>query len=77
VSVIVIYILAESTNQHCSKSDEFYLELQEPLDRAPGKNLIFLLGHFNDQGDKNMDRWYPSLGKFGVGKEFNNGYRML
>ena len=39
--------------------------------------MVFLLGDFNAQVDRNRDRWYPSLGKFGVGKENSNGYRFL
>jgi hypothetical protein len=29
------------------------------------------------QVSRNRNRWYPSLGKFGVGKENSNGYRLL
>ena len=39
--------------------------------------MVFLLGDFNAQVGRNRDRWYPSLGKFGVGKENSNGYRLL
>ena len=38
--------------------------------------MVFLLD-FNAQVGRNRDRWYPSLGKFGVGKENSNGYRLL
>ena len=37
--------------------------------------MVFLLGDFNAQVGRNRDRWYPSLGKFGVGKENSNGSR--
>ena len=30
--------------------------------------MVFLLGDFNAHVGRNRDRWYPSLGKFGVGK---------
>ena len=39
--------------------------------------MVFLLGDFNAQVGRNMDRWYPTLGKFRVGNENINGYRVL
>ena len=38
---------------------------------------MFILGDFNAQVGRNRDRWYSSLGKFGIGKENSNGYRLL
>ena len=38
--------------------------------------MVFLLRDFNVQVGRNRDKWYPSLGKFGVGKENSNGYRL-
>ena len=55
----------------------FTCRLKEQIDRVPGRNMLFLLGDFNAQVGRNRDRWYPSLGKFGVGKENSNGYRLL
>ena len=77
VSVIVVYAPVEPTDRDTSDSDEFYLQLQEEIDRVLGTNMMFLLGDFNAQVGRNSDRWYPSLGKFGVGKENSNGYRLL
>ena len=39
--------------------------------------MTFLIGYLNTQVGRNRDRWYPSLGKFGVGKGNSNGYRLL
>ena len=39
--------------------------------------MVFLLGDFNTQVGRNKDRWYPSLGKFGRGKENSNVYGVL
>ena len=39
--------------------------------------MVFLLGDFNAQVGRNRDIWYSSLGKFGVGKENSNNYRLL
>ena len=47
------------------------------MDRLPGRNMVFLLGDFDAQSDRNRDRWYPILGKCGVGKENSNGCRLL
>ena len=77
VSVIAVYAPVEPTDGDTSDSDEFYLQLQEQIDRVPGRNMVFLLGDFHAQVGRNRDRWYPSLGKFGVGKENSNGYRLL
>ena len=73
VSVIVVYAPVEPTDGYTSDSDEFYLQLQEQIDRVPGRNMVFLLENFNAQVRRNRDRWYPSLGKSGVGKENSNG----
>ena len=40
VSVIVIYAPVEPTNRDTSNSEEFYLQLQEQIDRVPGRNMI-------------------------------------
>ena len=77
VSVIVVYAPVEPTDGETSDSDEFYLQLQEQIDRVPGRNMVFLLRDFNAQVGRNRDRWYPSLGKFGAGEETSNGYRLL
>ena len=39
--------------------------------------MVFLQGEFNAHVSRNRDRWYPSLGKFSVGKENSNDYRFL
>ena len=64
VSVIVVYAPVEPTDGDTS---DFYLQLQEQIDRVPGRNMVFLLRDFNAQVGRNRDRWYPSLGNFGVG----------
>ena len=43
VSVIVVYAPVEPTDGDTSDSDEFYLQLQEQIDRVPGRNMVFLL----------------------------------
>ena len=43
VSVMVVYAPVERTNGDNSDSDEFYLQLQEQIDRFPGRNMVFLL----------------------------------
>ena len=49
LSVIIVYAPVKSTNGHNSDSDEFCLQLQEQIDRVPGRNIAFLLGDFNAQ----------------------------
>ncbi|XP_065565921.1 craniofacial development protein 2-like [Artemia franciscana] len=77
VSVIVVYAPVEPSDGDTSDSDEFYLQLQEQIDGVPGINIVFLLGDFDAQVGRNRDRWYPGLGKFGLGEEKSNGYRLL
>ena len=43
VSVIVVYAPVEPTDGDTSDSDEFYLQLQDQIDRIPGRNTVFLL----------------------------------
>ena len=38
--------------------------------------MVFLLGDFKAQVGRNRDRRYPSLGKFGAGKQNSNGKRL-
>ena len=75
VSFIVVHAPVEPTDRDTSDSSEFYLQLQEQIDRVPDRNMVFLLGDFNAQVGRNRDRWYPNLGRFGVGKENSNSYR--
>ena len=77
VSVIVVYAPVNQLTEILVTQMNFTYMLQEQIDRAPSRNLVFLLGDFNAQVGRNRDRWYPSLGKFGVGKENSNGYRLL
>ena len=73
LSVIVVYAPVEPTDGNTNDSDEFYLQLQEQIERVPGRNIVLLLGDFDAQAGRNRDRWYLSLGKFGVGKGNSNG----
>ena len=68
VPVIVVHASDEPTDKGTSNSGCFYLQLKEQIDRVPGRNMLFLLGDFNTQVGRNRDRWYHSLGNFGVGK---------
>ena len=77
LSVIVVYAPVEPTDGDTSDSDEFYLQLREQTDRVPGRNMVFLLRDFKAQIGRNRDRWYPSLGKFGIEKGNSDGYRLL
>ena len=42
VSDIVVYAHVKPTDGDSSDSDEFYLQLQEQIDRIPGRNMIHL-----------------------------------
>ena len=55
VSVIVVYAPVEPSDGDISELDEFYLLLQEQIDRVPGRNMVFVLGDFNTQGGRNRD----------------------
>ena len=46
VSVIVVYAPIEPTDGDTSDSDEFYLQLQEQIDRVPGRNIVFFARRF-------------------------------
>ncbi|XP_065557833.1 craniofacial development protein 2-like [Artemia franciscana] len=76
LSVIVVYAPVELTDGVTSDS-EFYLQLQEQIDRVPGRYTVFLLEAFNAQVHRNRDICYPTLDKFGVNKENCNVYRFL
>ena len=41
------------------------------------ENMALLVGSFNALVGTNNYRWYPILGKVGVGKENSNGYSLL
>ena len=63
VSVIVVYPLLNQLTDILETS-EFYIRILKQIDRVWGRNIVFLLGDFKA---RNTDRWYPSLGKFGLG----------
>ena len=46
VLVIVLYASVELTDGDTSDSDEFYLQIQEQIDRVSGRNIVFLQGDF-------------------------------
>ena len=39
--------------------------------------MVLSQGDFNAQAGRDRNKWYLSLGNFDVGKETNNGYRLL
>ena len=72
VSVRVVCAPAKTTDGDSRDSDEFYLQLQEQIDRVPGRNMAFLLGNFNAQAGTTWNRWYANIDEFNVGKENSN-----
>ena len=44
VSVVEVYTPVEPTDRDTSGSYEFYLQLQEQIDRVPDRNMVFVLG---------------------------------
>ena len=57
VSVIVVYAPVEPTDEDICDTDEFYLILQEQIDRVQGRNMVFFIGDFTAQigGNREME----------------------
>ena len=53
---LIAYAPLGPTDGSTSGSDEFYLQLQEEIDRVPGRNMVFLLGDFKAHVGTNRDR---------------------
>ena len=50
VLVIVVYSLVEPTGEDINDSDEFYLQLQEQLDRVLGRSMEILMPRLAEIG---------------------------
>ena len=46
VSIIVVYAPVEPTDGNTSDSDEFYLQVQEQIDRVPGRYMVVEIRRF-------------------------------
>jgi exonuclease III len=57
--------------------DQFYLSLDEVLNRVDRKDKIVLLGDFNARVGKDHEIWSGAVGRHGVGKMNANGLRLL
>ena len=73
---MVVYAPVKLTDRDSSESDKFYWQLQESIERVQGRNIVFhweiLTHNLVEIGIEGI----LSLGKFGMGKENSNGYRL-
>ena len=53
ISVIVVYARVEPIDRESRDTDEFNLQFKEQIDWVPDRNVMFILGDFNAQFDRN------------------------
>ena len=74
-NIICIYAPTLSASQETK--DIFYEQLDEKLKTIPTTEEIYLLGDFNARVGAEQDSWPRCIGHFGIGKQNENGQRLL
>ena len=73
-NITVIQVYAPTTDAKEAEVDQFYEDLEELLELAPKKDVLFIIGDWNVQvGSQEI----PGVtGKFGLGKQNEAGQRL-
>ena len=74
-NITVIQVYAPTTNAKEAKVERFYEDLQDLLELAPKKHILFITG---DQNEKVGSQEIPGVtGKFGLGVQNEAGQRLI
>ena len=74
-NVTVIQVYAPTSNAEEAKTEQFYEDLQDLLEPTPKKDVLFIIGDWNEKvGSQEI----PGLmGKFGLGVQNEIGQRLI
>lgn len=75
--VTILSVYAPTLCSTAEAKDLFYEELEAKVKQVPIEERLFLLGDFNARVGSDSTSWPRCLGHFGVGKQNENGQRLL
>ena len=71
----VIQVYAPTSNSEEAEGEQFYEDLQDPLELTPKKDVLFIIGDWNEKvGSQVISR---VKGKFGLGVQNEAGQRLV
>ena len=73
----IICIYAPTLSSSPEIKDAFYDQLENKIKAIPATEELYLLGDFNARVGADQDAWPRCLGHFGIGKQNENGQRLL
>ena len=73
----IICIYAPTLSSSPETKDAFYDQLDKKIKDIPATDELYLLGDFNARVGADQDAWPRCLGHFGIGKQNENGQRLL
>ena len=74
-NITVIQVYAPNSNTEEAEVEQFYEDVQELLELTPKKNVLFIIGDWNEEvGSQEI----PEVtGKFGLGVQNEAGQRLI
>ena len=74
-SVTVIQVYALTNNAEEAEVEQFYEDLQDPLELTPKKDVLFIIGDWN--ATVGSQEILEVMGKFGLGVQNEVGKRLI
>ena len=74
-NITVIQVYAPTSNAEEAEVEQFYEDLQGPLELTPKKGVIFIIGDLN--GKVGSQETHVVTGKFGLGVQNEGGQRLI
>ena len=75
LSLVQIYAPTDCSDDETK--DEFYQCLQDTVSKIPKHDVLIMMGDFNAQISNDRKSFEDTIGPFGIGRENDNGDRML
>ena len=73
----ILCIYAPTLTSSDDTKDAFYEQLDEKIKNVPPSEELYLLGDFNARVGADQESWPRCIGHFGIGKQNENGQRLL
>ncbi|KAK2723000.1 hypothetical protein QYM36_003260 [Artemia franciscana] len=76
-NLTIIYVYAPDSSKDDEESENFYLQLQSPVDYVPKKDIVLVIGDFNAIAGNNYRGHEDIMGKFDNGQMNRGGERLI
>ena len=77
-NITLIQVYAPTSDHDDEEVEAFYEELEKTIQKAPKKDIIYVMGDFNAKiGPDAHANWAGTVGKYGTGETNDRGLRLL